>query len=208
MERRERYHDPQEAMRAALDGQQSSIWTALPGLVTAFNPVAVTVSVQPAIKGQVRGPDGKTALVDLPLLVDVPVMFARGGGLTATFPIAAGDECLVVFAARCIDGWWQDGGVQPALDQRMHDLSDGFAFVGPMSQKRRISNISTTAAQLRTDDGATFVSVAAGQVTIKAAAVTLDTPLVTVTGDVVASGKSLVHHRHPGDSGGTTGEPL
>lgn len=31
---------------------------------------------------------------------------------------------------------------------------------------------------------------------------------MSVTQDVAASGKSLVHHKHPGDSGGTTGEPL
>ncbi len=28
------------------------------------------------------------------------------------------------------------------------------------------------------------------------------------TGDQVAGGKSLMHHTHPGDSGGTTGEPI
>lgn len=37
----------------------------------------------------------------------------------------------------------------------------------------------------------------------------IDTPLITVTGDVIADGKkvSLAHHKHPGDSGGKTGEP-
>lgn len=41
------------------------------------------------------------------------------------------------------------------------------------------------------------------------AGITIDTPLITVTGDVVADGKrvSLAYHTHPGDSGGTTGEP-
>ena len=29
-----------------------------------------------------------------------------------------------------------------------------------------------------------------------------------ITGDVIADGISLVHHIHPGDSGGTTGQPL
>ena len=29
----------------------------------------------------------------------------------------------------------------------------------------------------------------------------------TTSGDVVASGKSLVSHTHPGDSGGNTGAP-
>ena len=47
-----------------------------------------------------------------------------------------------------------------------------------------------------------------GSISIKApTGVTIDTPTVTVTGDVIASGVSLVHHTHPGDSGGTTGQP-
>ncbi|WP_215782010.1 phage baseplate assembly protein V [Paludibacterium sp. B53371] len=31
---------------------------------------------------------------------------------------------------------------------------------------------------------------------------------ISTDGDVVASGKSLVHHKHPGDSGGVTDEPV
>ena len=31
---------------------------------------------------------------------------------------------------------------------------------------------------------------------------------LTATADVVAGGKSLMHHSHPGDSGGVTGPPL
>ncbi|MCW3583838.1 phage baseplate assembly protein V [Burkholderia cenocepacia] len=31
---------------------------------------------------------------------------------------------------------------------------------------------------------------------------------MNVSQDVTASGKSLVHHKHPGDSGGITGEPI
>jgi hypothetical protein len=74
------------------------------------------------------------------------------------------------FCDRCIDFWWQNGGVQEPVDPRMHDLSDAFAIVGPQSQAQKISGISTSAAQLRTDDGAAFVEVAAGH------AITVKTP--------------------------------
>nr|WP_245677406.1 Gp138 family membrane-puncturing spike protein [Candidatus Arsenophonus triatominarum] len=62
----------------------------------------------------------------------------------------------MVFADRCIDFWWQNGGVQEAIDPRQHDLSDAFAFIGVQSQKQKISQISTDAMQLRSDDGATY----------------------------------------------------
>lgn len=143
----------------ALDGLRSGLWTSMPGIIQSFNAGAVTVTVQLAIKGIVHAPDGSAQFVNMPLLVDVPVHFPRGGGCTLTFPVVKGDECLVVFAARCIDGWWQSGGVQAPIDPRIHDLSDGFAFVGFFSQATKIGGISTSTAQLRSNDGSTYVEV-------------------------------------------------
>ena len=163
MDRREQLDDPVEALRTALDGRQAEIWTALPGIVAAFDPDAMTVSVQPAVKGTIVGEDGTARQVPLPLLVDVPVCFPQGGGFIFTFPIKPGDECLVVIASRCIDSWWQSGGVQAPAERRMHDLSDGFALVGPRSQPRRLApGVDPEAVQLRSEDGADYVEMAPG----------------------------------------------
>jgi phage baseplate assembly protein gpV len=159
MDRRERFSDPLEALRAAQDGRLTELWTALPGIVESYDPQAMTVVVQPAIKGVVSRPDGTSRAVALPLLVDVPVVFPAGGGFALTFPVAAGDDCLVVFAARCIDAWWQSGGVQAALEPRMHNLSDGFALVGPFAQPRRLPGVSARDVQLRSRDGQAFVAI-------------------------------------------------
>ncbi|HBR6314764.1 Gp138 family membrane-puncturing spike protein [Klebsiella pneumoniae] len=146
----------------------SAIRVSMPGIIQSFDPDAVTAVVQPAIKGAEKDESGAEVSVNLPLLVDVPVVFPRGGGCTLTFPVKAGDECLVIFADRCIDFWWQSGGIQEPVDERMHDLSDAFCIVGPQSQAKKIGGISTTAAQLRTDDGSAFIEVAAGHdVTVK-----------------------------------------
>lgn len=160
MDRRERADDPVEATRAALDGKQAEMWTALPGIVESFDPVPMTVSVQPSIKGRIQDENGKASSVDLPLLADVPVVFPCGGGFTLTYPIKAGDECLVVFASRCIDGWWQSGGVGGTPDERMHDLSDGIAIVGPRSQARKLDPaVDADNVQLRTDDGQAHITM-------------------------------------------------
>ncbi|MBK0706946.1 Gp138 family membrane-puncturing spike protein [Klebsiella pneumoniae] len=146
----------------------SAMRVSMPGIIQSFDPDAVTAVVQPAIKGAEQDESGAEVSVNLPLLVDVPVLFPRGGGCTLTFPVKAGDECLVIFADRCIDFWWQSGGIQEPVDERMHDLSDAFCIVGPQSQAKKIGGISTTAAQLRTDDGSAFIEVAAGHdVTVK-----------------------------------------
>ena len=160
MDRRERTQDPVEASRAALDGRQAEIWTALPGSIDSFDPVAMTVSVQPGIKGGVQNETGQSQAVDLPMLVDVPVVFPSGGGFTLTHPIKAGDECLVVFSSRCIDGWWQGGGIGEAPDNRMHDLSDGICLVGPRSQVGKLDPpVDAENVQLRTDDGKAHITM-------------------------------------------------
>ena len=59
-----------------------------------------------------------------------------------TFPVAKGDECLVVFAEACIDAWYQTGMVGNAISVRRHDYSDAFAFVGFRSLKNKLVNVS------------------------------------------------------------------
>jgi len=98
---------------------------ALPGQVVSFDISTQTASIQPTIRRR----KGKQN-IQLPLLQDVPVYFIGGKDGGITFPVGAGDECLVVFADACIDAWFQNGGVANAISVRQHDYSDGFAFVG------------------------------------------------------------------------------
>lgn len=155
----ERFAELEEVLRLALRAERATVWTTLPGIIVSYDAAAVTAVIQPALQGVIQSQDGTAAAVNMPLLLDVPVQFPRGGGVTLTFPIKAGDECTVNFSARCIDGWWQSGGVQLPMEPRMHDLSDAFCTVGPQSQVKKISGISTTTAQLRSDDGAAFVEL-------------------------------------------------
>jgi hypothetical protein len=159
MDRRERVADSETALRESFDGLMAGVWTTLPGIIESFDPVAMTCEVQPAIRASVRQLDGTVQSVDLPLLVDCPAVFPCGGGVTLTFPIEKGDECLIHLASRCIDGWWQAGGIQEQAEYRMHSLSDGFVQLGPRSRPRVIQNVSTSAAQLRSDSGNTYIEL-------------------------------------------------
>lgn len=137
----------QDAIRAEL----AKFWSAMPCEVESYDAEAVTVNVQPLIKIPISKQDGSIETVQLPLLQDVPVMFPCAGGFTITHPINKGDECFVIFADRCIDLWWQSGGIQNPFDMRKHDLSDGFAFFRPQSQVKKISGISTKNLEIRND---------------------------------------------------------
>lgn len=160
MDRRQRSDDMSTAVSMATKANQAQIWTALPGIIQSFNAGAMTAEVQPALQGVLSDPkSGASSSVNMPLLVDCPVVFPSGGGITLTLPIKASDECLVIFASRCIDAWWQNGGIQPPMVYRMHDLSDGFALPGIRSQPRALSGMSGSTAQLRSDDGSTLIEL-------------------------------------------------
>lgn len=210
MDRRERIDDPVEATRAALDGRQSEIWTALPGIIQSFDPIALTVTVQVTVQGSITAPDGSVSRVNLPVLPDVPVAFPHGGGFSLTYPLKGGDEVLVIFASRCIDAWWQSGGVQPPAEQRMHDLSDGIAIPGPWSQARKlVPPADTENVQLRTDDGKAHLTMMpdytiraqnpqasveltpGGDVTLQGSGtITLDAPQIVLKGNITTMGQS------------------
>lgn len=191
MNREERLDDPEESLRLAMESQQAQIWTALPGVVAAVNLAAQTLSVQPTVQGSVASPDGAKQLVNLPLLVDVPIVWPRAGGFALTFPIAAGDEVLVVFASRCIDSWWQSGGIGAPAEARMHDLSDGFAILAPTSQPKKLSGVSSTNVQLRDETGTTYVEITPdGKARVVAATqIDVEAPTVNITGDLNVTGE-------------------
>lgn len=189
----------QQTTQALAESISSDIRVAMPGIIQSFDEDAVTCVVLPAVKGREADRAGNVTSHNLPLLMDVPVIFPRGGGVTLTFPIKAGDECLVVFADRCIDFWWQNGGVQESVSDRQHHLGDGFAIVGPQSQAQKISGISTRAAQLRTDDGAAFIELEPGshEVTVTTpgkltatamGGTEITSPDINITGNVTISG--------------------
>ncbi|HEC2119000.1 TPA: hypothetical protein R1887_001516 [Klebsiella oxytoca] len=191
----------------------SAMRVSIPGIIQSFDTDAVTAVVQPAIKGSEQDESGAEVSVNLPLLVDVPVVFPRGGGCTLTFPVKEGDECLVIFADRCIDFWWQSGGVQEPVDGRMHDLSDAFCIVGPQSQAKKISGISASAVELRSDDGSAKLSLnpasgaingtAPGGFNLNGLQILPDGRLQLVDGSIVDK------HTHGGvESGGSNTAPL
>lgn len=190
-----------EGVTQAIRNALSKTWTALPGIIQSFDPEKLTCTVQPAIKGRREKEDGGIEILTMPLLLDCPVVFPRGGGCSLTFPLKKGDECLVIFADRGIDYWWKSGGVQMPPEPRIHDLSDGFVIPGPYSQPQSFG-VSTSAVQLRTNDGKSFVEIVPSSHNVKiqtsadveikcvnltinaSASTTINSPQVTINGNL------------------------
>lgn len=177
----------------------------MPGIVTAVDLATMTLSVQPAIQGQIEDENGRISFVNLPLLIHVPIHYPMAGGFALTLPVAAGDEVLVTWAGRCIDAWWQSGGIQKPMEARMHDISDGFAILGIKSKPNVIPNISTTNAQLRNMAGTSYFEVSAnGKVkVVSPTEIDLIGPVV-ITGNVTLTG-NLTMTGNIGLTGNMTG---
>ena len=99
----------------------SSLHCALPGTVVSFDPAAQTAEIQPAVK---------VGSVLFPVLKDVPVFFPGTREEAITWPVFAGDECLLILADVDIDAWFENGEASRPRSARKHSLSDAFAFVG------------------------------------------------------------------------------
>jgi hypothetical protein len=183
MDPRERINNLDETLIAVIKGNQTELWTALPAYVVSYDATAQTISAQPTISLQVSDQYNVTSTLNFPVILDIPVCFPGGGGFTLTFPVAEGDECLLIFASRCIDGWFAYGGIQTQVEPRMHDLSDGFAIIGPRSLPNALTGVSTSAVQLRADDGLAYVEIASnGSIAVTSpVSITLTAPTNTIT---------------------------
>ncbi|MEX3859629.1 Gp138 family membrane-puncturing spike protein [Paraburkholderia sp. BR10923] len=122
---------------------------AMPGRIVSFDPASITATVQLMIDQQLA--DGSRDAY--PELGVVPVYTLRGGNYICTMPIAPGDPCLVIFGDRCIDSWQQSESQDMPADYRLHDLSDGFALVGPTPLPRAVPGYNAQSAALRSVDG-------------------------------------------------------
>ena len=124
-----------EELQALKQNILSSLHCALPGTVVSYDAETQTAVIQPAVKRRAEQRDGFARSVSgrnyrtvpdvpLPLLRDVPVF------MPGSFEVNPGDACLVIFADCDIDAWFESGETEVPESNRMHSLSDGFAFVG------------------------------------------------------------------------------
>ena len=78
------------------------------------------------------GPNGDVIAVqkDYAILVDCPFIIMGGGGASLTFPVAQGDECVIMFNDRDIDNWFAGASRGSVATNRAHSFADAMALVG------------------------------------------------------------------------------
>lgn len=177
-------NNKEETDRLKDDKLNIDLRVACPGIIQSFDAEEQTVTVQLSLRENVSNSEYEKQWKEIPLLLDVPIIIPRAGGYCITMPVNQGDECLVIFGDMCIDAWWEHGGIQNQMDKSMrrHDLSDGFAILGPWSQPRTIKNYSIDSCQIRNDEGSSSIELkgndininTSGKVNINASQIVLD----------------------------------
>lgn len=94
------------------------------GIIQEVNTTNKTATVELIDKRVITTDEGEI-VKDYSLLVDCPIVMQRTetGGLT--YPLQAGDNCLVLFNDRDIDNWFETGVSSSPNSKRSHNLSDG-----------------------------------------------------------------------------------
>lgn len=186
----DRTQDTIENMKRIKESFGIDLRVAAPGIIESVDYEKQTCTVQLATR-ELFNNSGTLEWKEVPILPDVPFFVYSGGGYSLTLPISKGDDCLVVFGDNCMDGWWQNGGVQNQVERRRHDLSDGFAIVGFKSQPNVISNYASGSAQLRNASGSAYIEIT-------------DSGINIVSGNTTIDGVNFLGHKHSGvESGGS-----
>lgn len=203
--------DNQTGIQAQIDSAMLNVHTTLPAIVISFDADERTVTAQPTIQRVFSEGEGLSGAHNLPPCVDVPVVFPMGGGYELTFPVSAGDECLLIFSERCIDGWFTTGQPTPPQDYRRHDLSDAFAIVGvrSLANKQPVWNggveLHGKGSHVRLD--ANSVELGVGDATLKLTASGLNCSVPITAPNVITDKMDVNAHVHGGvlPGGSSTG---
>lgn len=125
----------QACIEAALEDLHTCSW----GSVVSYDATTQTAHVQLIQRRSYVDADGNRTTERPAPLLDVPVVFPGAGAVSMTWPLAAGDVVLLLFAERALDAWYAGGQEDvDAGDDRHHSLSDAIAIPGLRSAKDRI----------------------------------------------------------------------
>lgn len=135
--------------KTAFREMAKGVCTSVPGHILTFDPKQQRAQVQVGV--EVVAAAGFTD--SLPPIADVPVLFLGGTQYSTIHQINPGDEGLLVFSQRCVDGWKQTGGVAANPLARFHDMHDAFFIPGFRPLPTCISDFANDGIRMQSRDG-------------------------------------------------------
>ena len=130
------------------------------GEIVSFDPDKQTAEVQIKMIYVVNG-----EIKQYPVLLDCPCVVLGGGEGRITFPISAGDSCLVLFNDKDLDNWYASGQTMLPNTERMHSFSDAIAIVGLRNLQNKITDYFADGVELK--HGNSSIKLKDGYIDIK-----------------------------------------
>lgn len=129
------------------------VGTSIPGYFLSFDPDTQLAQIQIGVQSV---ENNGTTFEPSPL-IECPVAFFGGSEYFIEHQIDPGDECLVIFSQRCIDGWVNTGGVADNPIMRFHNVNDACILPGLRSQPNKIDSFQNNGVRLRNKAGDKYV---------------------------------------------------
>jgi len=116
-----------DAIQLTIESSLSGINTSMPGKVVSYNAATNRAVVRPSLPKQIDSGE----VLDPPKIVEVPVQWhaAGGGNVSFTMPLKPGDDVLLSFQQRSMEGYLNGNNSAPD-DPRQFDLTDCVAIPG------------------------------------------------------------------------------
>lgn len=167
-----------DLIKRSFSEMMKDVATSIPGHILAFDSDTQLAQIQIGIQRI----DIKGVSFTPPPLIEVPVYFS-GGSFLVEHQIDPGDEGIILFSQRCIDGWLNTGGVADNPILRFHDFSDAMFLPGVRSQPNKIESFANNGVRLRNADGTQYVWLKNdGTVEIKSTGFNVQSPTFTHNG--------------------------
>lgn len=123
----------EDAVEQTVESRIRRMHVAGPGRVKKYDAQARTVDIEPMIVPPMpEGTDEDDGDKDapLPVLMSVPVMFPRAGGVEITLPVQAGDTMLIVWTDWDLGRWRASGDKRRPISTAKHGVSGAVAIPG------------------------------------------------------------------------------
>ena len=127
-----------EAIDLSVKRRLEELHTCLPAKIISYDHTQQRATVQPQLKKRYLD----SSVEEMPIIVDVPIIWPRSSNASLTFPVTEGDYLLLLFAERSIERFLALGGNQEPGDRRKFDLSDAIGIMGlsPFNVPSRAKN--------------------------------------------------------------------
>jgi len=119
-----------QVIASAIDDKLIDVHTALPGVVQSYDKATQTAEIELQVRRALQTENGEYTTEELPILPNVPVIFARTSQFYISLPVKTGDSGIVIFNEAIIDQWRSLGKSASPTDIGRHTLAAGVFLPG------------------------------------------------------------------------------